>query len=304
MSTTDDLDAEITSLKSRLFTLHAHRANLTSILLSQPHLSTRLQTPTTKSSKSDPALAAIHAQHIRNITNTHRACASVTAYKVLDPDPRAQNGGHILGISIDVALRGKFVETYHVLFSYTVQGGEKVLRVHKHTIPPCVPLQALANKWLPGVGKDKDGGGEEEVKQDLVRFGKRVRRELVGWHLRVDAVEALRREAGLSELSSSPGEEPHHVLNAFTGSSSSTDSDSEDEAEDPDTPANIIDIESDTAVRQITITWSNRRTAVLSVSKDGRVDNAVVRMKDGTRDLDMGRKALGPVGGLVRRLKA
>jgi central kinetochore subunit Mal2/MCM21 len=300
MSTTDDLDADIVSLKSRLSTLHAHRANLTSILLSQHHLSTRLQTP---HSNADPALAAIHAQHTRNTTNTHRTCASVTAYKVLDPDPRAQNGGHILGISIDVALRGKFVETYHVLFTYTIQAGEKVLRVYKHTVPPCAPLQALANKWLPSVREGKDGGGEEEVKQDLVRFGKGVRRELVGWHLRVDAVAALRKEAGLSEPAKDGHGEPYQVLNAFTTSSDAS-SDSEDEAEDLDTPAKIIDIESDTAVRQITLTWSNRRTAVLSVSKDGIIEKAVVRMKDGTRDVGMAGKALGPIGGLIRRLKA
>jgi central kinetochore subunit Mal2/MCM21 len=299
MSSTSDLDADIASLKSRLSTLYAHRANLTSILLSQPNLSTRLQTP---HSNADPALAAIRAQHTRNTTNTHRACASVTAYKVLDPDPCAQNGGHILGISIDVTLRGKFVETYHVLFSYTIQAGEKVLRVHKHTVPPCVPLQALASKWLPDVGKGK--AGEEEVKQDLVRFGKGIRRELVGWHLRVDAVAAMRREAALSEPSSSPGDEPHRVLNAFTGSSSSVNSDSEEDEDEPNMPAKIVDIESDTAVRQITITWSNRRTAVLSVNKDGRVEKAVVRMKDGTRDVGMAGKALGPMDGLVRRLKA
>jgi central kinetochore subunit Mal2/MCM21 len=81
-------------------------------------------------------------------------------------------------------------------------------------------------------------------------------------------------------------------------------SDSEEDEDEPNMPAKIVDIESDTAVRQITITWSNRRTAVLSVNKDGRVEKAVVRMKDGTRDVGMAGKALGPMDGLVRRLKA
>jgi len=301
MSTIDDLDSDIHALKARLATLHAHSANLASVLLSQPHLSTRLQTPTSQSASSDVALLAIKQQHTRNLTNIHRACAGVTAYKVQDPDPHALNNGNILGVSIDVALSGKFIETYHVLLNWreTDVAESKVLRIHKHTIPPCIPLQQLANKWLPSAGKN----GDEEVQQDLVRFGRTLRKELVGWHLRVNAVDALRKEAGLSKPKPQEGlgAEPGKVLNAFM---SDDENETSSDTEEVDKPTRILDIEADTAVRQVTITLSDRRTAVLSVSKDGRVEKATCRMRDGSRDMVMSRKAMGPIGGLVRRLKA
>lgn len=225
----------------------------------------------------------------------------MTAYKVRDPDPHARNDGNILGVSIDVALGAKFIETYHVLLNWRESAeGSRVLRIHKHTIPPCVPLQQLANKWLPQAGKN----GHDEVQQDLVRFGKALRKELVAWHLRVNAVEVLRREA---EIAPAKAREVEHdegmkVLNAFT-------SDDEDDMEnngvvEPDTPLRIVDIEADTAARQVTIVWSDRRTAVLGLSKEGRVEKAVCRMKDGARDLGTSRKAMGPIAGLLRRLKA
>jgi len=296
MATINDLDAAITSLQSRLTTLHAHRSNLSAVLLSQPHLSTRLSTPSTS-----PALAAITSQSTHNLTTIHRACAGVTAYKVQDPDPHALNAGHILGVSIDVAVRGTFVETYHILLNWreAEHAQTKVLRIHKHTIPPCVALQQLANRWLPQAGKD----GDEEVVQDLVRFGRGLRRELVGWHLRVGAVEGLRREAEV-EGGKAREVEVMEVLNAFTSDDEDDDDEGESEDGDEDATLRIKGIEADAAVRQVTVTWSDGRTAVLSVSKDGRIEKAVCRLKDGTRDMGMSRKAMGPIGGLVRRLKA
>ncbi|KAF2820039.1 hypothetical protein CC86DRAFT_374743 [Ophiobolus disseminans] len=298
MATIDNLDADIASLQARLATLHAHRTNLTSVLLSQPHLSTRLQAPASKpSSNTDPALLAITQQSTRNHSNIHRACAGVTAYKVRDPDPHAINDGAILGVSIDVALSGKFIETYHALLNWVESNnGSKTLRIHKHTIPPCIPLQALANKYLPTAGKN----GDEEVQQDLVRFGRSLRKELVSWHLRVRAIDALRKEANLT-APKPEYTEPHKVLNAFT---SDDEDEASSEAEEDDAPARILDIEANTAARQVMVTWSDRRTAMLSVSKDGRVEKAVCKMRDGARDAEMSRKALGPIGGLVKRLKA
>lgn len=164
-----------------------------------------------------------------------------------------------------------------------------------------MPLQQLANRWLPQqTGKD----GDEEVQQDLVRFGRGLRKELVGWHLRVRAVEALRREAGVATERKREVEDAHApmVLNAFT--SDDEDEEESSDVEDMDAPLRITEIEADAAVRQITVTWSDRRTAVLSVGKDGRIEKAVCRLKDGTRDTAMSRKATGQIGGLVTRLKA
>ncbi len=64
----------------------------------------------------------------------------------------------------------------------------------------------------------------------------------------------------------------------------------------------IVDLEADAAVREITITWSDKRTAVMIVSKDGQIDKATCRNKDGERDQVIARQAMGPIDGLLERL--
>jgi central kinetochore subunit Mal2/MCM21 len=285
MATIEDLDSDISDLHARLSTLRAHRANLASVLLSQPHLSTRLQTPSQSSKPAAAAKRAIEQQSKRNLENIYRACAGVTAYKVKDPDPNAVNNGNILGVSIDVALGGKFVETYHVLLNWTERDESRLLRIHKHTIPPCVPLQNLVNKWLPTSGKDVDMDPE----QDLVRFGRVLRKELAGWHMRLNAAADLKKEAGLfgekARHEKDDGiEHPGQILNAFVSDDEASSDAEEDETEDG--PVRIIDLECDAAVRQVTITWSDRRAAVVSITKDGRVEKAVCRARDGSRGCD------------------
>jgi central kinetochore subunit Mal2/MCM21 len=292
MATTEDLDADIADLHARIATLHAHRANLTSILLSQPHLPARLQTP------SDAVQRAIKQQSTRNLENIYRACAGVTAYKVKDPDPNAINNGHILGVSIDVAIGGQFVETYHVLLNWKARDTGRVLIVHKHTVPPCIPLQQLVNRWLPAGGKDV----EVDPEQDLVRFGRVLRNELVSWHMRVRAVEELRKEAGVREQKKGQERDVGEVLNAFV--SDDEESEEEEGGEGADGAVRVLHVEADAAVRQVTVTWSDWRVAVMNVTKDGRIEKAVCRAKDGSRDAAMSRKAIGPIGGLIRRLNA
>ncbi|KAF1838511.1 hypothetical protein BDW02DRAFT_564871 [Decorospora gaudefroyi] len=303
METIEQLDEDISELHTRIATLQAHRANLSSILLSQPHLAARLQRGAERDNSTENTQRVFTAQSKRNLENIYRACAGVTAYKVRDPDPHAPNNGNILGISIDVSLGGRFVETYHVLLSVGAKGEKKVLRVHKHTIPPCIPLLQLANKWLPVSGKDKEMNSE----QDLVRFGRLLRKELVGWHMRVNAVEGLREEAGLTKARGKSEDVGSaligKVLNAFVSDDDASSDVEEDEEEEHGT-SRIRDIEADAGARQITITWSDKQTAVMSISKDGRVEKAVCRARDGSRDVILARKAIGPVAGLVRRLIA
>jgi central kinetochore subunit Mal2/MCM21 len=302
MATIDGLDSDISDLHARIATLQAHRSNLSSVLLSEPHLSARLQTSNPTNSPGDLAQRAIKIQSKRNLENIHRACAGVIAYKVKDPDPNAINNGNVLGVSIDVAIGGKFVETYHVLLNWRSKDGSRLLKIHKHTIPPCIPLQQLVNKYLPTSGKDADADPE----QDLVNFGKLLRKELVSWHMRLNAVEELKKEAGLQIQNSRKAKDDNvettgKILNAFV---SDDESSSDVEAEEEDGPVRILDIESDAAVRQVTITWTDRRVAVMNITKDGRIEKAVCRARDGSRDAAMSRKAKGPIGGLVRRLKA
>ena len=118
-----------------------------------------------------------------------------------DPDPHAIDGGEVLGLRFDVfsALELGFVRPYYILLNAVERtpGGEKRLRVHKHTIPVFVPLRKLEARYLPV----SDG------EQDLVRLAREVRRELVSFHKRRDAVERVKRDAentgdetGISEV--------------------------------------------------------------------------------------------------------
>ncbi|KAF2625910.1 hypothetical protein BU25DRAFT_412162 [Macroventuria anomochaeta] len=293
MESADQLDSDISDLHARIATLKAHRANLCSVLLSQPHLAARL---------GNDAIAKriIDQQSKRNLENTYRACAGVTAYKVKDPDPYAVNNGDILGISIEVPINGGFVDTYHILFTLNKHGDSKRLRIHKHTIPSCIPLQQLTNKWLPQGAKDGDGAKDPE--QDLVRFGRAMRRELVSWHMRFQVVQDLRKEAKLPDTQAEDDVgvdviSGGRVLNAFV-----SDDSSDAEEDDGNGPIRILDIEADAAVRQVTVTWSDGRTAVLVVTKDGRVEKAICRAKGGSRDVVSSTKAVGPLSGLLRRL--
>lgn len=295
METVEQLDSDISDLHARIAILKAHRANLSSILLSQPHLAARLGNDAT-------AKRLIDRQSRRNLENTYRACAGVTAYKVKDPDPCAVGNGDVLGISIEVPANGGFVDTYHVLFTVRDHDSSKRLRIHKHTIPTCIPLQQLANRWLPQAARDEDSAKDPD--QDLVKFGRALRRELVSWHMRLDTVQDLRSQAKLPDLGAENNTEEDaiscgRVLNAFV-----SDDSSDAEEDGGNGPVRILDIEADAAVRQVTISWSDGRTAVLVVTKDGRVEKAICRARGGGRDVVSSTKAVGPLSGLLRRLSS
>jgi len=295
MEPTEQLDEDICQLHTRIALLKAHRANLSSVLLSQPHLAARLQTGSQRDTHAETSKHIIAQQQKRNLENVYRACAGVTAYRVKDPDPNAINNGNLLGISIDVSIGAKFIETYHVLLSVCDKDDRKTVSIHKHTIPPCIPLEQLARKWIPGSAKDEEMGPE----QDLVHFGRLLRKELVSWHMRISVVEELRKGAGLDKQRAEGTASPVHVLNSFV-SDDEASSDVEDEEDDG--ALRLLDIETDAAVRQMMVTLSDRRTVVMSITKDGRVDKAVCRTKEGRRDAMIGKTAMGPLRGLVRRL--
>ncbi|KAF2192805.1 hypothetical protein K469DRAFT_717403 [Zopfia rhizophila CBS 207.26] len=301
----EDIDNQIRDLRTRISHLQAHRANLTTALLSAPHLPTRLQQrPVSKPIHAKKALKAVQKQQARNVKNIYRACAGVTAYKVKDPDPNAVDGGNILGVRIEVEIDGHFVETYHVLLHRPNPKNKIGLKVHKHTIPTCIPLLQLAKTHLPQMTRDSSTMPE----QNITKFAQKLRKELVSWHLRRTAIGQLRVEAGLPAPVSNKEEETKtapamgKVLNAFI-------SDDEDESDEDEPrrrgragPNKIVDIEADESVREITVTWSNGRAGRMVVTKDGEVERGVVRTVDGTRVTEMERKAVGRIEGLVARL--
>lgn len=92
-------------------------------------------------------------------------------------------------------------------------------RIHRHTIPAFIALSKLESVYLPFPGLSRNTGANEEGvnsdaedeetlgmskgrkarQQDLRGFVRELRRELVSWHLRSDAVEFLREKLGLGD---------------------------------------------------------------------------------------------------------
>ena len=86
---------------------------------------------------------------------------------------------------------------YYLLLNRPRRGSE-ALKIHKHTIPPFIPLQQLVAKYLP---EPASHAGEDEVSrtaqpQNLPRFVRALRRELVAHHKRLEACETLKKELG------------------------------------------------------------------------------------------------------------
>ncbi|KAL1648327.1 hypothetical protein SLS58_002080 [Diplodia intermedia] len=129
-----------------------HKDSLTQLLDTLARIQ-RAQTRSHPSAAS--ALAAIEKQQKHNLENLHRTCAGVTAFRVKDPDPCAVDNGKILGVRIEVSVKGRFAAPYYLLLNRSSSGSED-LRIHKHTIPPCIPLRGLAAKYLPQQGQLQD----------------------------------------------------------------------------------------------------------------------------------------------------
>lgn len=204
---------------------------------------------------------------------------------------------------IDVCVRGgRFAKPYYVLLKGERVRGEKErrLRVHRHTVPAFIDLGRVEGVYLssPGSGKgqnqeegDSDDEGEDAIalkgvrknrrKQDLRGFVRELRRELVAWHLRGDAVELLREKLGLIE---------------------------EDEAQidpaerlSPEARGGIVALAA-TALeaRYVRLEWEDGRVGRFKLSNAGIVERAVVIGDDG-RDKQM-EDAMTGGGGRVETL--
>lgn len=101
----------------------------------------------------------------------------MTTFRVHDPDPCALDS-RVLGIRIDVSTAGRFPRAYYVMVRYISDHWV----VHRHTVPACIPVAALAERHL------RTGG------QGLERFVRGVRREIVGWRRRMDVIRGMGRE--------------------------------------------------------------------------------------------------------------
>ncbi|KAH6855170.1 Cenp-O kinetochore centromere component-domain-containing protein [Chaetomium sp. MPI-CAGE-AT-0009] len=284
----DDLQAKVSSLKKqlRIHTSTLITAPSTRQLLTQDTPASSSASKTKHQQQQKALLADSADQHEAHAQQClYRACATLTTFRARDPDPRAVDNGAILGLRIEVLSRARFLRPYYVLLNRPFSGaeGSRHLRVHRHTVPACIPLAGLAARYLPPppTAAGKEGGGSGKG-QDLARFARAVRREVVRYHHRLGVVADLRKAAGVGrETGAGSGQEER--------------------------PDRLVDITpADAEVKQLTIEWADGRTGRLVMGDDGEIVKLVVLGENG-RDREAARGLLGGAATaeeVVKRLAA
>ncbi|KAF3765115.1 hypothetical protein M406DRAFT_340582 [Cryphonectria parasitica EP155] len=284
-SNSTELDDEIATLKAQVEALKGQVKLQANALLDTE--STR------QIIKSDSSLEALQdrlaKQQAYKQQCLYRTCAGITTFRVRDPDPNAVDHGIVLGIRIEVMTRSKFLRPYYVLLNRPYTGTEprrRLLRVHRHTVPPCIPLNGLAARYLPAPrppNAEHESGGDVKVErqQDLSRFVRALRREIVRYHNRVAVVADLRKAVGL-------------------------DGKKKDAKERAERSSIMAISAADSEAKQVRIDWKDGRSGRLVIGDDGEVVKLVVfgergRDREVTRELLSGGSRLEDV---ARKLAA
>ncbi|KAL2860531.1 Cenp-O kinetochore centromere component-domain-containing protein [Aspergillus pseudodeflectus] len=222
----EDLDAEISSIRREIRKLQRRRRFLSSSILSSAALQKRLSRPNQApelnlSNLNEDISPVVRAAGSHAHSNHHRIAFSTTTFPFKDPSPTLDNetdrSKNLLGARIDICVRnGRFTKPYYLLLQKLRTDGHNYgsvrVKVHRHTIPAFIPVDRLERVFLPGTlskASAGDGDGTEEAqplmkgkqgsarKQDLRGFIREVRRQLVAWHMRLDAVHYLRDQIGV-----------------------------------------------------------------------------------------------------------
>lgn len=195
-------------------------------------------------------------------------CASVTTFRVADPDPNAVDSGNVLGIRFEIMSHARFLKPYYVMLNrpYTQS---KALRVHRHTIPPSIPLGGLAARYLaaPRSNGHQDDTQQKEARQNLPRFVRTLRRELIRFHNRTAVIGDLRGVTAKRD--------PDNSVMADSGDSA------------------IANVQAaDAEAKQVSIEWGDGRSGRLVMNDDGEIIKMVVQAEQG-RDRQTVRQFLG-----------
>ncbi|KAK7917187.1 hypothetical protein PG985_010795 [Apiospora marii] len=275
LSIADQLDDEIASLRAQVESLKKElKIQTSTLMVSEPTrklLQDRSKKRTVNSldsghiaellKKSDEQVA--HQQQC-----LYRSCASITSLKIRDPDPNAVDGGNVLGLRFEVMSKARFVRPYYVMLNRPYPNSRH-LRVHRHTVPPCVPLAGLAARHLSAPkpkGGDVDDDDEPQQEQDLPRFARALRRELVRYQNRIGIIGDLHKAAGLNNSQASGRDADAAVIQHIS-------------------PA-------DAEAKQISVEWSDGKAGRLIIDDDGRIVKMAVQGENG-RDRGAVRELLG-----------
>lgn len=257
--------------------LSKRRSVLTASLLSR----TSTQNLVNPASEHTATLSKlIQSQKQQNIQNAYRLAIGTTLFESHDPDPHAPDNGRVIGVRIEVFDRSSktFTKPHYLLLNRPYPSSS-ALRVHRHTIPPCIPLAALATRYLPSPPPTSTGGvgdadvevlkSRKERKQDLPRLVRELRREITSYQRRQEAVIKLRGYLAVS----SKGRGAVQDVKA-----------------------------TDAEVTDIRIDWEDGSVGRVRMSKNGEVEKVLVIDEDGSRDRRAERKV--ELGGRVEDVGA
>ncbi|OJD22965.1 hypothetical protein ACJ73_05679 [Blastomyces percursus] len=261
------LDYEIAALRAQIHNLTNRRQLFSSSLLSTNIVQDALaqHVPFELEKDIEPVILSSgkHAQ-----TNLHRITFSVTSFPFKDPSPHVTSP-NLLGIRIDICTRnGTFVKPYYLLLKRVGGPEKKFLQLHRHTIPVFIPLAQLERKYL-SVPRGTNGAdskiakSSKTPKQDLCSLVRELRRELVAWHLRCDALKWLQEELGIPDESD------------IDESQSSQRSLHKDPL--PESDLEVVSVTA-TAIetRYIRIEWRDGRVGRIKLSNTGYVERAII----------------------------
>lgn len=210
-----------------------------------------------------------------------------------------------MGIRFEIMRSGRFLQPYVVLLNkpYASEGdpgaddsvAKTYLRVHRHTIPNCIPLGGLAARYLPPptVGDaDADAAPAKRRVQNLSMFVRELRQRLVAYHNRLGAVADMRRAAGLAaDETKGKGRRGEDGRSAEHAPASSDEDETPEGGGDAGTPR-ITEISlADAEAKQIKIDWSNGDVCRLVIDDGGEIEKCVMYGAQG-RDMPAAREFL------------
>ncbi|RDA89445.1 hypothetical protein CP532_6224 [Ophiocordyceps camponoti-leonardi (nom. inval.)] len=257
------LEQELQDLRDQAIALRKELQIQCSTILASS-MGIRASSSSSSSSRSTDLTTRAAQQRAYMQRSNYRASAPVTAFKVQDPDPCAVDGGKVLGLRFEAMSRGQFHRPYYVMLNRPYDGSPRHLKLHRHTLPPTVAVNALAARYLapPSEGEEQ----QQQQQQNLERFVAELRRDIVRYHNRMGVAADLRRKLGLHHRVSRRGSSTNHSVVEVV----------------------IADIEA----KHVKIGWADGRSGRLVLDQDGCVRNLVVFDHQG-RDWDTAIQLMG-----------
>ncbi|KAF9776176.1 hypothetical protein IL306_005674 [Fusarium sp. DS 682] len=247
------LDQDIAALKEQAAALRKSLKIETSTILAAPSTQAFLKpSKSFTSSRNGPArtklLSEADKQNAYNQQCLYRIGSSVTAFKVQDPDPNAVDRGHVFGLRFEVMSKSRFLLPYYVMLNRPYFNSN-YLRIHRHTLPPAIPIAGLATRYLPAPRPESD----KSPQQNIDRFVRTLRREIARYHNRLGVSADLRRSLGLH-----------------------------DKIDDTVMPDDIVEVGiADIEAKQIRFSWADDRSGRVVMDNDGKVVKLMMFSREG-----------------------